>query len=153
MWYNKGTKRKGGVNMKVYNPFNQRREVELFAEDGVCTAIVTARIIGTFIYPEGNEGFTFALCVELGWDIYWCIRVKGLGGPEDNDGQAGARIFEVLHKISDVVGVDHLEDLKGRYIRLKKIGRQLCIGNTRKDEWVNFNEFFSDEDKEKVVLT
>ena len=34
MWYNKGTKRKGGVDMKVYKSFKKRRERALY-EEGV----------------------------------------------------------------------------------------------------------------------
>lgn len=61
-----------------------------------------------------------------------------------------ARVFkaesmEVISKLLDVVGVNNLEDLSGKYIRYEDGGRDsgiTKIGNITDDKWLDIEEFF-----------
>ena len=56
-----------------------------------------------------------------------------------------AESMEVISKILEVVGVDKLEDLPGKYIRFEDNGfgsNVTKIGNIIDEKWLDFREFF-----------
>lgn len=56
--------------------------------------------------------------------------------------------FQAIDRIMQTVGVDHWEDLCGKYIRVKHNGfggRIFAIGNFMEDKWFCAQEFFEQE--------
>lgn len=54
-------------------------------------------------------------------------------------------------RIMDVVGVEALEDLTGKYVRVVNCGwgeSVTEIGNIIKDKWFNIEEFFKDRNED-----
>lgn len=69
------------------------------------------------------------------------------------DKETKTRVFktksmESISELLDVVGVDKLEDLPGKYIRFEDNGRSSSItkiGNIIEDKWFDLEEFFGGE--------
>ena len=70
----------------------------------------------------------------------------------DKDSYEGSAAgMEVIMRIMDIVGVSHLEDMKGKYVRVatKKWGDTVkIIGNIIKDRWFDYQSFYADKKEE-----
>lgn len=65
--------------------------------------------------------------------------------------EGSAAGMEAIMRIMDVVGVSHLEDMQGKYIRVatKGWGSTIkIIGNIVSDRWFDYETFFTDEKEE-----
>jgi hypothetical protein len=86
-----------------------------------------------------------------------CVLGKGYLGAKDFTGSADG--IEYIMRIMDTVGVDRLEDLKGKYVRMVYPGWGGTvdeIGNITEDKWFNAREFFEKKKAhvgDKVTLT
>jgi hypothetical protein len=91
-------------------------------------------------------------------------RVLGKGYLGATDFTGSAEGIEYIMRIMDTVGVDRLEELKGKYVRMVDPGWGGIvdeIGNITEDKWFNAKEFFEKEKKDckkvnvgdKVTLT
>lgn len=65
--------------------------------------------------------------------------------------EGSAAGMEAIMRIMDVVGVSHLEDMQGKYVRVatKGWGSTIkIIGNIVSDRWFDYETFFTDEKEE-----
>mgnify|MGYP004527187797 FL=1 len=65
--------------------------------------------------------------------------------------EGSAAGMEAIMRIMDVVGVSHLEDMQGKYIRVatKGWGSTIkIIGNIVSDRWFDYETFFADKKEE-----
>lgn len=65
--------------------------------------------------------------------------------------EGSAAGMEAIMRIMDVVGVSHLEDMQGKYVRVatKGCGSTIkIIGNIVSDRWFDYETFFADEKEE-----
>lgn len=108
--------------------------------------IVNARITDTFLGIEDHGIFTFSIDIEMAMGTCQ-IGNYSLSYIENGKIHYEAKNSEAICRVLKVVGVDSWEKLKGQYIRVESNGRGSSIntiGNLMKDEWFNFEEFFSD---------
>ena len=119
-------------------------------------SIENAKITSTSISMADHGCLTIWITVEGdGWGV-------SIGGYVDGKWHLGAKHFEgngaaivKIMKIMDVVGVNKWEDLKGKYVRVKmrEYGETVDeIGNILKDKWVNFRDFYKDNDGGAVYI-
>lgn len=108
--------------------------------------IKNAQITGTMLGREDHGIMTFVIYIKF--EDAQC----GIGGYclDYYDGSIEQRVYsakgmEAISRILEVVGVDTWEELKDRYIRVKKNGRSPIdeIGNLMEEKWFNLREFFS----------
>lgn len=119
-------------------------------------SIENAKITSTSISMADHGCLTIWITVEGdGWGV-------NVGGYVDGKGYLGAKHFEgngaaivKIMKIMDVVGVDKWEDLEGKYVRVKLRGYGETvdeIGNILEDRWINFRDFYKDNDSKAVYI-
>lgn len=99
--------------------------------------------------------FTLAMTLDGGsWGVVYggyCLG-KGYLGADDDVWNGSAAGMEYLMRIMDTVGVEHFQDLKGKYVRIATKSRGDCvkiIGNIIKDQWFDAETFFIDKEKSK----
>lgn len=86
-----------------------------------------------------------------GWGVVYggyCLG-KGYLGADDNFFSGSAKGMESIIRIMDVVGVEALEDMKGKYVRVANKGwgsSVKIIGNVISDKWFDYESFFKDGD-------
>lgn len=86
-----------------------------------------------------------------GWGVVYggyCLG-KGYLGADDKFFSGSAKGMESIIRIMDVVGVEALEDMKGKYVRIasKGLGSSVkIIGNIISDKWFDYESFFEDGD-------
>lgn len=86
-----------------------------------------------------------------GWGVVYggyCLG-KGYLGADDKFFSGSAKGMESIMRIMDVVGVEALEDMKNKYVRVasKGLGSSVkIIGNIISDKWFDYESFFEDED-------
>lgn len=84
-----------------------------------------------------------------GWGVVYggyCLG-KGYLGADDDFFKGFAKGMEAIMRIMDVVGVEALEDIKGKYVRIanKGLGSSVkIIGNIISDKWFDYESFFED---------
>lgn len=72
---------------------------------------------------------------------------KGYLGADDDYFNGSAKGMEAIMRIMDVVGVEALEDMKGKYVRIAIKGWSnsvKIIGNVVSDQWFDYESFFSE---------
>ena len=113
-------------------------------------AIITSTELGR----EDHDILTFCIYIRVGGGTCCGVGCYALDY-YDNKKQEKvfyARGMELISEILDVVGVKRWEDLKGKCIRIKDKGYNSTIdeiGNLLEDKWLNFKEFFSEDNKGK----
>lgn len=86
-----------------------------------------------------------------GWGVVYggyCLG-KGYLGADDKFFSGSAKGMESIIRIMDVVGVEALEDMKGKYVRIasKGLGSSAnIIGNIISDKWFDYESFFENGD-------
>lgn len=103
--------------------------------------ISNARIKSTKLRLDGDIPTFYVFVEGNGWGC-------GIGGYSlvgyDTDPPTWETV-EVLARICKVVGVDNWEDLKGKYVRVKRRDgwdTVKTIGNIIKDEWFDLEEYY-----------
>lgn len=90
-----------------------------------------------------------------GWGVVYGGYVLGKGGTsyKNIDDIEGSEMgMKAILTIMRVVGVDSLNDMKGKYVRVATKGwgdTVKIIGNIIKDEWFDYGTFFKKEDEDK----
>lgn len=89
-----------------------------------------------------------------GWGVVYGGYVLGKGGTAYKiDEIEGTEMgMKAILTIMRVVGVDSLNDMKGKYVRVATKGwgdTVKIIGNIIKDEWFDYGTFFKKEDEDK----
>lgn len=117
--------------------------------------IRNAKITNTVLGREGHGIFTFEIFIEFSGCTCACggYALDEPGYDKDN---AIIRVYskksmEIIGKILDVVGVDTWEELPNKYIRIVDNGWGTSvdeIGNLMEEKWLNFREFFKDDDND-----
>lgn len=89
-----------------------------------------------------------------GWEVVYggrCLGKGYVGAPDDGFVGYAAGI-EAIMRIMDVVGVEDLVDMKGKYVRAVTSGWGSeidIIGNIIEDKWFDYASFFGDKNMEK----
>ena len=110
--------------------------------------IENAQITDTFLGIEDHGIFTFSIMLDYG------SSGQGFGhysldgyNKELKKREGWANGIMVLRGILEAVGVDSWEKLKGRYVRVKRVGEHefsamvRAIGHPIKDKWMDVREF------------
>lgn len=85
-----------------------------------------------------------------GWGCVYGGYVLGKGYLDSKTFTGSASGLEAIMRIMDVVGVEDLMDMKGKYARVanKGLGSSVkIIGNIIKDKWFDYGSFFDDKEK------
>lgn len=99
-----------------------------------------------------NDHGCLTLLITLrgaGWGVVYggyCLG-KGYLGADDDFFEGSAKGMEAIMRIMDVVGVEALEDMKGKYARIasKGLGSSVkIIGNVISDKWFDYESFFNE---------
>ena len=115
--------------------------------------ITNMKITNVSLSMADHGCLTFRLTLEgggcgVGYGGY-CIGHGYLGADKFEGDPYG---IECLMRIMDTVGVEHWEDLKGKYIRIVDNGwgsTVTTIGHIIEDKWFNVKEFFERKYKEE----
>ena len=110
--------------------------------------IKNAKITGTMLGTEDHGVMSFWIHLDYGDS-----GSQGAGGyvldeyDKALDKRVATRICgAVVAEVLRVVGVESWEQLKGKYIRVKAdYNKVYAIGNLLKNEWMDFDSFFSKE--------
>lgn len=120
--------------------------------------IVNATIESTMLGREEHGIFTFFLYVNLGKDIGHCRigeYALDMYDVKAKRRKTSSKSMELIMKIMDVVGAETWEDLPGKYIRVNiESGwgmRIYEIGNIIEEKWINFEDFFKNDDDEVSI--
>ena len=107
--------------------------------------ISNAKITGTKLGFDDHGFFTFSIAVEgdgfgcnLGGYALSCYDKATLKRKGSEYG------LNVIMRILEVVGVEHWEDLKGKYVRVTHNGpgsTMHTLGNIIKDDWIDFRTY------------
>lgn len=116
--------------------------------------IRNAMITSTKLGREDHDILTFCIHIRFGGGTCCGVGCYALDyyDTKKQEKVFYARGMELISEILDVVGVNDWEDLKGKYIRIKDNGYNSTIdeiGNLLEDKWLNFKEFFSEDNKEE----
>lgn len=112
--------------------------------------IQNARITGADLSMADHGCLTFSMPIQVnGWACAYGGYCLGHGylGAEEFDGSGNG--LEYLMRIMDTVGVERLQDLQGKYIRVATKGWGdvvKIIGNVIKDKWFDPESFFKDKE-------
>lgn len=85
-----------------------------------------------------------------GWGVVYggyCLGKVYLG-VDDKFFSGSAKGMESIMRIMDVVGVEALEDMRGKYVRVASKGLGSCvkiIGNIISNKWFDYESFFENE--------
>ena len=95
--------------------------------------------------------FTLSMTLDGGgWGVVYggyCLG-KGYLGADDDFFDGSAAGMEYIMRIMDTVGVEKIQDLKGKYVRVATKGwgsSVKIIGNILKDQWFDAETFFTDK--------
>lgn len=124
-----------------------------WSEDELIAAgyeIRNAEIINVDLSTENYCCCDFPITLEgAGWGVVYGGYVLGKGGTAYNiDDIEGSEMgMKAILTIMHVVGVDRLNDMKGKYVRVATHGwgdTVKIIGNVIKDEWFDYETFFKE---------
>ena len=117
--------------------------------------IENAKITSVSLNMKNYGCLTLDIILEgYGWGVCYggyCLG-KGYVGADDNFFEGSDSGLEAIMRIMDVVGVDDLIELKGKYVRVAKgqWGDPVKIlGNITEDKWFDYESFFADKKGEK----
>lgn len=111
--------------------------------------IKNAKITKVDLSMADHGVLTLALVVEgRGWGCCIGGYVLGRGYLDAKEFKGYAKGIEEIMQIMNVVGVDHFNDMKGKYIRIEDEGWGCPIhkiGNIIEDKWFDYHEFYKEE--------
>lgn len=102
---------------------------------------MNGKIIDTMLGIEDHGIMTFMLDINFGNSTG-----QGFGGYSLEGGTG--KSMKAVRKVLETVGVDKWEDLKGKYIRVRKeqeFGVIDSIGNIVEDRWFSMKEHYASE--------
>lgn len=112
--------------------------------------LLNAKITNVSLNMKNHGCVTLDICLDgHGWGVVYggyCLG-KGYLGAEDNFFKGSAQGMEAIIRIMDTIGVDDLDDMVGKYVRVasKGLGSSIkIIGNIIEDKWFDYESFFED---------
>lgn len=115
--------------------------------------LLNAKITNVSLNMKNHGCVTLDICLDgHGWGVVYggyCLG-KGYLGAEDNFFKGSAQGMEAIIRIMDTIGVDDLDDMMGKYVRVasKGLGSSIkIIGNIIEDKWFDYESFFEDVKK------
>lgn len=112
--------------------------------------LLNAKITNVSLNMKNHGCVTLDICLDgHGWGVVYggyCLG-KGYLGAEDNFFKGSAQGMEAIIRIMDTIGVDDLDDMMGKYVRVasKGLGSSIkIIGNIIEDKWFDYESFFED---------
>lgn len=112
--------------------------------------LLNAKITNVSLNMKNHGCVTLDICLDgHGWGVVYggyCLG-KGYLGAEDNFFKGSAQGMEAIIRIMDTIGVDDLDDMMGKYVRVasKGLGSSIkIIGNIIEDKWFDYEIFFED---------
>ena len=124
-----------------------------WSEDKLIAAgykINNAQITNVDLSTQNHCCCDFPITLEgCGWGVVYGGYILGKGGTAYKiDEIEGSEMgMKVILTIMRVVGVDSLNDMKGKYVRVALKGWSdtvKIIGNITKDEWFDYKSFFEE---------
>lgn len=113
--------------------------------------LLNAKITNVSLNMKNHGCVTLDICLDgHGWGVVYggyCLG-KGYLGAEDNFFKGSAQGMEAIIRIMDTIGVDDLDDMMGKYVRVasKGLGSSIkIIGNIIEDKWFDYESFFENE--------
>lgn len=115
--------------------------------------LLNAKITNVSLNMKNHGCVTLDICLDgHGWGVVYggyCLG-KGYLGAEDNFFKGSAQGMEAIIRIMDTIGVDDLDNMVGKYVRVasKGLGSSIkIIGNIIEDKWFDYESFFEDAKK------
>ena len=112
--------------------------------------LLNAKITNVSLNMKNHGCVTLDICLDgSGWGVVYggyCLG-KGYLGAENNFFKGSAQGMEAIIRIMDTIGVDDLDDMVGKYVRVasKGLGSSIkIIGNIIEDKWFDYETFFED---------
>lgn len=112
--------------------------------------LLNAEVTNVSLNMKDHGCLTLSITLKgAGWGVVYggyCLG-KGYLGADDDYFNGSAKGMESIIRIMDVVGVEALEDMKGKYVRIasKGLGSSVkIIGNIISDKWFDYESFFED---------
>lgn len=112
--------------------------------------LLNAEVANVSLNMKDHGCLTLSITLKgAGWGVVYggyCLG-KGYLGADDDFFKGSAEGMEAIMRIMDVVGVESLEDMKGKYVRIanKGLGSSVkIIGNVISDKWFDYESFFED---------
>lgn len=112
--------------------------------------LLNAEITNVSLNMKDHGCLTLSIALQgAGYGVVYggyCLG-KGYLGAGDDFFKGSAKGMEAIMRIMDVVGVESLEDMKGKYVRIanKGLGSSVkIIGNVISDKWFDYESFFED---------
>lgn len=112
--------------------------------------LLNAKITNVSLNMKNHGCVTLDICLDgHGWGVVYggyCLG-KGYLGAEDNFFKGSAQGMEAIIRIMDTIGVDDLDNMVGKYVRVasKGLGSSIkIIGNIIEDKWFDYETFFDD---------
>lgn len=112
--------------------------------------LLNAEITNVSLNMKDHGCLTLSIALQgAGYGVVYggyCLG-KGYLGVDDDFFKDSAKGMEAIMRIMDVVGVESLEDMKGKYVRIanKGLGSSVkIIGNVISDKWFDYESFFED---------
>lgn len=112
--------------------------------------LLNAEITNVSLNMKDHGCLTLSIVLKgSGWGVVYggyCLG-KGYLGADDDYFNGSAKGMEAIMRIMDVIGVEALEDMKGKYVRIasKGLGSSVkIIGNIISDKWFDYESFFSE---------
>lgn len=111
-----------------------------------------AKITNVSLNMKNHACLTLDLTLEgNGKGVVFGGRCLGHGYLGAKEFEGSSKGLEYIMRIMDVVGVEALEDLTSKYVRVVNCGfgeRAIEIGNIIEDKWFNIVEFFGDRNED-----
>lgn len=112
--------------------------------------LLNAEVTNVSLNMKDHGCLTLSITLKgAGWGVVYggyCLG-KGYLGADDKFFSGSAKGMEAIIRIMDTVGVEALEDMKGKYVRIanKGWGSSIkIIGNVISDKWFDYESFFSE---------
>lgn len=112
--------------------------------------LLNAEVANVSLNMKDHGCLTLSITLKgAGWGVVYggyCLG-KGYLGADDDYFNGSAKGMEAIMRIMDIIGVDALEDMKGKYVRIANKGRGSSvkiIGNIISDKWFDYESFFSE---------
>lgn len=112
--------------------------------------LLNAEVTNVSLNMKDHGCLTLSITLKgAGWGVVYggyCLG-KGYLGADDDYFNGSAKGMEAIMRIMDVIGVEALEDMKGKYVRIANKGwgsSVKIIGNVISDKWFDYESFFSE---------
>ena len=112
--------------------------------------LLNAEVTNVSLNMKDHGCLTLSITLKgAGWGVVYggyCLG-KGYLGADDDYFNGSAKDMEAIMRIMDVIGVEALEDMKGKYVRIasKGLGSSVkIISNIISDKWFDYESFFNE---------